>query len=121
MGLDVAVKKRLRFFDLDISFSCPDGKILVLIGPSGGGKTTIVRMIAGLEKPDAGWIGCLGEAWFDPSRALEPAAPEKTPGQCLPGIHPFPPPDAVRQRGLCRPGQTRGRGDDGVLRDRPPA
>ncbi len=70
MGLDVAVKKRLKFFDLDISFSCPDGKILVLIGPSGGGKTTIVRMIAGLERPDAGRIGCHGMAWFDPSPGL---------------------------------------------------
>ena len=70
MGLDVAVKKRLKFFDLDISFSCPDGKILVLIGPSGGGKTTIVRMVAGLEKPDGGRIGCHGEAWFDSSRRI---------------------------------------------------
>ncbi len=70
MGLDVAVKKRLRFFDLDISFSCPDGKILVLIGPSGGGKTTIVRMIAGLEKPDEGRIACHGATWFDSQRGI---------------------------------------------------
>jgi polar amino acid transport system ATP-binding protein len=34
---------------------------LVLIGPSGGGKSTLLRLIAGLEFPDAGQIGIDGE------------------------------------------------------------
>ena len=70
MGLDVRVKKRLKHFDLDISFSCPDGKIFVLIGPSGGGKTTIIRMIAGLERPDEGLIRYQDETWYDFSLKL---------------------------------------------------
>jgi len=32
------------------------GEILVLFGPSGAGKTTILRQIAGLERPDTGLI-----------------------------------------------------------------
>lgn len=40
----------------DVSFVVPDGKFFVLLGPSGGGKTTILRLICGLEKPDAGHI-----------------------------------------------------------------
>jgi iron(III) transport system ATP-binding protein len=42
-----------------ISFDVHDGELLVLLGPSGCGKTTTLRMIAGLEEPDAGdiWIG----------------------------------------------------------------
>lgn len=38
--------------DLDIY----QGEFLTLLGPSGSGKTTVLRMIAGFEKPDAGRI-----------------------------------------------------------------
>jgi iron(III) transport system ATP-binding protein len=44
----------------DVSFDVADGELLVLLGPSGCGKTTTLRMIAGLEEPDAGEI-FLGE------------------------------------------------------------
>jgi iron(III) transport system ATP-binding protein len=42
-----------------VSFDVDDGELLVLLGPSGCGKTTTLRMIAGLEEPDAGevWLG----------------------------------------------------------------
>ncbi len=38
--------------DLDVY----DGEFLTLLGPSGSGKTTVLRMIAGFERPDAGTI-----------------------------------------------------------------
>ncbi|GAB3672211.1 ABC transporter ATP-binding protein [Halopiger thermotolerans] len=40
----------------DLSLSVRDGEILTLLGPSGCGKTTTLRLIAGLERPDAGRI-----------------------------------------------------------------
>jgi len=40
----------------DVSFSVADGELVALLGPSGGGKTTVLRMIAGLETPTAGDI-----------------------------------------------------------------
>lgn len=40
----------------NISFSVKKGEFLTLLGPSGCGKTTILRCIAGLEKPDKGEI-----------------------------------------------------------------
>lgn len=43
-----------------ISFHVDDGEFFVLLGPSGGGKTTILRIICGLEQPDEGQI-YLGE------------------------------------------------------------
>jgi len=43
----------------DVSFEIDKGKLIGFLGPSGGGKTTILRMLAGLERPDA------GEIYFD--------------------------------------------------------
>ena len=40
----------------DISFEVPDGKIVTLIGANGAGKSTTLRTIVGLLKPDAGEI-----------------------------------------------------------------
>ena len=40
----------------DISLTIPDGKLVVLTGPNGGGKTTLARLIMGLAEPDGGQI-----------------------------------------------------------------
>ena len=54
-----------RFGDVtvvnDISFSVKDGELVALLGPSGGGKTTVLRMIAGLELPTSGDIFIRGQ------------------------------------------------------------
>jgi molybdate transport system ATP-binding protein len=42
----------------------------VLFGPSGCGKTTVLRCLAGLERPDWGVIRCGAEVWFDAGRRL---------------------------------------------------
>src|SRR3954447_10771421 len=39
-----------------LELDVPDGAFFVLLGPSGAGKTTTLRVIAGLEKPDAGTV-----------------------------------------------------------------
>lgn len=46
----------------NVSFRVNDGEFFVLLGPTGAGKTTTLRVIAGLEKPDSGSVAFDGEA-----------------------------------------------------------
>ncbi len=60
-----------RFGEVDavsqVSFSVKEGELLGLLGPSGGGKTTVLRMIAGLESPSQGDILIRGQRVNDVS------------------------------------------------------
>ena len=50
---------------LQINLECAPGELHALVGPSGSGKTTVLRTIAGLNKPASGKIECNGEIWFE--------------------------------------------------------
>src|SRR6266481_7543492 len=45
----------------NVTFSVREGELMALLGPSGGGKTTVLRMIAGLEMPTGGDLFIRGE------------------------------------------------------------
>ena len=45
----------------DVTFSVREGELMALLGPSGGGKTTVLRMIAGLEMPTTGDVFIRGQ------------------------------------------------------------
>jgi sulfate transport system ATP-binding protein len=45
----------------DVSLQVRDGSLTALLGPSGGGKSTLLRVIAGLETPDSGTVSIAGE------------------------------------------------------------
>ncbi|HOC54428.1 MAG TPA: ABC transporter ATP-binding protein [Verrucomicrobiota bacterium] len=45
----------------NVTFSVKEGELMALLGPSGGGKTTVLRMIAGLEMPTAGDVFIRGQ------------------------------------------------------------
>ncbi|MFX5146029.1 ATP-binding cassette domain-containing protein, partial [Acinetobacter baumannii] len=53
-----------------ISFAVPDGGFCVLVGPSGCGTSTLLRMIAGLETVSEGTISLAGRA----INTIEPGA-----------------------------------------------
>src|SRR3954464_10733078 len=59
MGIEARnVTKRYGEFAAldDVSVAVRDGSLTALLGPSGGGKSTLLRVIAGLEAPDAGAV-----------------------------------------------------------------
>jgi molybdate transport system ATP-binding protein len=54
-------------FSLDVDLSLPGRGVTALFGPSGCGKTTLLRSIAGLERPPKGFLQVNGELWQDNS------------------------------------------------------
>ncbi len=76
-GLDVAevalknVTKRFKAVTAvdELSVNVADGEFVVLLGPTGAGKTTTLRLLAGLEKVDSGevWIGGRNAGRLDPA------------------------------------------------------
>jgi ABC-type nitrate/sulfonate/bicarbonate transport system ATPase subunit len=50
-----------------VSFEVADGEVVAIVGPSGCGKTTLMSIIAGFERPDAGSITIDGAAHLRPS------------------------------------------------------
>jgi len=57
-----------------VSMTIPDGAFVVLLGPTGAGKTTILRLIAGLNAPDAGDIRIGGTSVADQTPAQRDVA-----------------------------------------------
>ncbi len=66
--IDIAYPKALRPALRDVSLQLRAGDIGVLIGPSGCGKTTLLRSIAGLERPSRGRICIDGQIVADDSK-----------------------------------------------------
>jgi molybdate transport system ATP-binding protein len=54
--------------ELDVFFETEQGKLVALYGASGAGKTTILRMLAGLTSPENGEIIFENETWLDTKR-----------------------------------------------------
>jgi len=63
--LEANIIKKMPGFDLKVSLSCEGGKLMVITGPSGAGKTTLIRILAGLEQADAGFIKLNNDTWFN--------------------------------------------------------
>ena len=65
---DAAVAGHFRVniggFSVELAFAVDAGKVLVLFGPSGAGKTTALRTIAGLVRPESGRIDIAGRTVF---------------------------------------------------------
>lgn len=75
MSFDIAVEKRRGDVEIACRIEGGDG-ITVLFGPSGAGKTSVLDMVAGLLRPDAGHVRVAGETLFDAAGGTN-VAPER--------------------------------------------
>jgi molybdate transport system ATP-binding protein len=76
MAAEMTVEIRKAFpggFTVDVRLTVALGAstVLILFGPSGSGKTTILRCLAGLERPEEGRIRFVSRAWFDAEQAID--------------------------------------------------
>jgi molybdate transport system ATP-binding protein len=78
-GLTVRVRHRAPI-QLDAAFDCAPGELLALTGPSGGGKSTLLRCIAGLERGVDGVVACNGATWLDSERGIDQAPQQRSVG-----------------------------------------
>ena len=61
ISFDVSAEGEEKEIIKDISLTVPDDQLIVITGPNGGGKSTLARLIAGIEKPTSGKLYFNGE------------------------------------------------------------
>ncbi len=76
MALSVHFTHPLRSFDASVQLTVPDGATTALVGPSGAGKTTVLRVVAGLLRPRAGVVTLGERTWLDTDRGID-VSPER--------------------------------------------
>ncbi len=74
--LEVSFNHNFEEFRVELDFQAEAGSITSLFGRSGTGKTSVINMIAGLTKPEIGYVKVGGEVLFDSTKGIN-APPEK--------------------------------------------
>jgi len=87
--LEVRLLKRLPGFTLDVAWRAGDG-VAVLFGPSGSGKSLSLQCLAGLVRPDDGYITVDGRVLFDATEGLDLPPQERRVGYVFQGYALFP-------------------------------
>jgi molybdate transport system ATP-binding protein len=88
--LDVAIRTRLGDFVVDAAFTAPTPGVTALFGPSGAGKTSIVRALAGLMRPVQGHIRIGDAVFFDSRRGIDVPAERRRVGYVFQDARLFP-------------------------------
>lgn len=87
--LELNIKKKLNSFTLEINCNLDSNRIGIL-GGSGAGKSMILKMIAGIEKPDSGYIKLDGELLFDSQKKVDIKPQNRHIGYCFQNYALFP-------------------------------
>jgi molybdate transport system ATP-binding protein len=78
-ALHVRISHPLRSFRLELELDI-GSETVALAGPSGAGKTTALRAVAGLVAPQEGRIECGGDLWFDSEKRIDLPPEERSVG-----------------------------------------
>jgi len=70
MALSVHFTHPLRSFDASVQLTVADGATTALVGPSGAGKTTVLRVVAGLLRPQTGTVALGDRIWLDTEKGI---------------------------------------------------
>ena len=97
--LEVRIEKRFTDFHLRLSFTAGN-ETLALLGASGAGKTMTLKCLAGLVKPDRGYIALDGHVWFNSEKHINVPPQERGVGLLFQHYALFPN-MTVRQNLLC--------------------
>lgn len=97
--LEVSIEKRYAGFTLRAEIRAGN-ETLALLGASGAGKTMTLKCIAGVVKPDKGYIRVDGQTWFDSARHIDVRPQERGVGLLFQSYALFPN-MTVRQNLLC--------------------
>lgn len=92
--IDISIEKNLVGadgpFDLKVNTTIQQGELVTLYGPTGAGKSSVVRMIAGLMAPDHGSIRVNKETWFDDGSKINVPPQERNIGMVFQDYALFP-------------------------------
>jgi molybdate transport system ATP-binding protein len=69
--LRVEARTQLGALDLEVALEVGDGECLAVAGPSGAGKTSVLRVVAGLLAPERGLVEVGGDTWLDTERGVD--------------------------------------------------
>lgn len=95
MTLDVELRAEAPI-PLDVAFRVEPGELLALVGHSGSGKTTILRTIAGLWRPEHGKVRVAGGVWMDSGAGVNLAPHQRRVGVVFQNYALFPHMTAAR-------------------------
>jgi len=70
INLNKTLKSHHSAFNLNIAFKVNQGDFVSVFGPSGAGKTTLIRLIAGLDKANNGHIKINNDYWFNSNKKI---------------------------------------------------
>ncbi len=70
--IEIDITKKLFSFNLEINLTIKDQSFISLMGKNGSGKTTFLRILAGLESVESGYIKVDDQIWLDGKFSLPP-------------------------------------------------